>query len=115
MLKKISLFKFSLTIYPNTPTVASEIIEGREYIYDNLSQEYPDSFKAFLQKRRLKKSEIRILKNSDDLFHKTSKKPRTLPSTSKTLFMLKIIFKRRIISKSRTRKHQHNLFNVNLF
>lgn len=56
----ISLCKrtFSAPFYPNTPTVASEVIGDREYIYDQFFRDYSTPIRAFLERRRVRKSEV---------------------------------------------------------
>ena len=63
-------FPFSSTIYPNTPTVSHEIINNRDYYYDKFFHEYTDSIKAFLERRRIKKSEVCIFKRATYLRYK---------------------------------------------
>lgn len=57
MLKR-SVRLFGYSNYPNTPTIATEYVEGTKHVYDAAIERYQPLVKAYLEKRWIQKSEI---------------------------------------------------------
>jgi len=61
---------FSATVYPNTPTVAWEYIDGKKHEYDNFYHEYSAVIKAFVERRNIRKKEICMIIRAEDVYYR---------------------------------------------
>ena len=67
LIKKIK--RLVANVYPNTPTVAYEIIDGKKGEYDNSYHNYPKIIKAFVEKRFLSKEEVCSFIRAKDVYN----------------------------------------------